>query len=320
MEEVKLDLKDRKILYELDRDARQSNSEIAKKVGLNKNTVNYKINRMTEEGVISGYYATIDSSKLGYFSVRIYLKFSNTKPENEEKVIHWLKENKIVGVIARIETIYDLVIMTWVKDIYEFEDFWGEFKRKFREYFWQEQVHIFSSVLHFKRKYLLPENKKEHREFESIGGREKVNYDELDIKILRLIAKNARMPLIEMADKLKADDRTIAFRIKQLEKKRVIQGYRVNLNLAKISYEYYKVNFILNDYSKYDQLQSFCENHINVIYIDKTLEDLDFEIDVETKNKEELFKLIKEIKEKFNIREVEILTFDKYIKLESLPQ
>ena len=57
---MKLDLKDRKILYELDSNARQSNSEIAKKVGLNKNTVNYKINRMTEEGIIAGYYTVID--------------------------------------------------------------------------------------------------------------------------------------------------------------------------------------------------------------------------------------------------------------------
>lgn len=318
--QIKLDLKDRKILYELDKNSRQSNSEIAKNVGLNKNTVNYKIKRMTDEGIISGYYATIDSSKLGYFSVRIYLKFFNTTSEEEEKMIKWLKENKTVGVLARIETICDLVLMTWVRDIYEFEDFLGEFKKRFRKYFWQERVHIFSGVLHFKRKYLLPENKRDLREFESIGGREKVNYDELDLKILRLIAENARMPLIEISEKLKADDRTIAFRIKQLEKKKVIQGYRVNLNLSKLGYEYYKINFILDDYAKHSQLQDFCQNHLNVIYIDKTLEDLDFEIDVEIKNKEELFKLIEEIKKKFNVREVEIFNLGQYIKLESLPQ
>lgn len=317
---IKLDLKDRKILYELDKNSRQSNSEIAKKVGLNKNTVNYKINRMIQEGVISGYYATIDSSKMGYFSVRIYLKFFDAAPLDEERMLKWLKENKTVGVLARIESVCDLAIMTWVKDIYEFEYFWSEFKKKFRKYFWQERVHIFSGVLHFKRKYLFPEIKKEFREFESIGGRERVVYDELDMQILRLIAQNARTPLIDIAEKLKADDRTIAFRIKQLEKKKIIQGYRVNLNLSKIGYEYYKVNFILNDYSKYDLLENFCKSHENVIYIDKTLEDLDFEIDVEITNKAELHKLINEIKEKFNVREVEIFNFGEYLKLESLPQ
>ena len=69
---INLDLKARKILLELDRNARQSNSEIAKKVRLNKNTVNYKINSLIDDKVILGYYATIDSARLGYFSFRVY--------------------------------------------------------------------------------------------------------------------------------------------------------------------------------------------------------------------------------------------------------
>ncbi|MBU1199837.1 MAG: Lrp/AsnC family transcriptional regulator [Nanoarchaeota archaeon] len=320
IDEVKLDLKDKKILFELDKNSRQSNSEIAKKVGLNKNTVNYKINRMTQEGVIKGYYSVIDSSKLGYFSIRIYLKFFNTKLEDEKKMIEWLNSQKIVGVLAKIETIYDLVLMCWVKNIYEFEDFLQEFKKKFRKHFWQEKVHIFSKVLHFKRKYLLSQKKEYDEEPETIGGKEISDFDELDLKILRLLAKNARMPLIDISSKLKTPERTIAFRIKQLEKKKIIQGYRINLELQKIGFEYYKLNFILNDFSKYEELESFCKIHENVIYIDKTLEELDFEIDVEIKNKQELLKLISEIKEKFSVRSVDILELKEYIKLESIPQ
>ncbi|MBU2441999.1 MAG: hypothetical protein KKA43_06725, partial [Nanoarchaeota archaeon] len=73
-------------------------------------------------------------------------------------------------------------------------------------------------------------------------------------------------------------------------------------------------------FSKYEELESFCKIHENVIYIDKTLEELDFEIDVEIKNKQELLKLISEIKEKFSVRSVDILELKEYIKLESIPQ
>ena len=38
-----LDLKDRKVLYQLDVDCRQTNSEIGKKVGLSKQVVDYRI-------------------------------------------------------------------------------------------------------------------------------------------------------------------------------------------------------------------------------------------------------------------------------------
>ena len=70
--ELKIDMKDRKILYQLDINARQSISEIAKKVRLNKNTVKYRIERLEREGLILNYYTIIDNSRLGYFSFRVY--------------------------------------------------------------------------------------------------------------------------------------------------------------------------------------------------------------------------------------------------------
>ena len=42
---VDLDLKDRKILYELDLNCRQSNAQIGKKVGLSRKVVDYRIKR-----------------------------------------------------------------------------------------------------------------------------------------------------------------------------------------------------------------------------------------------------------------------------------
>ena len=317
---MKLDLKDRKILYELDTDARQSNSEIAKKVGLNKNTVNYKISRMTEEGIITGYYTVVDSSKLGYFSIRVYLKFRNTESKKEDEIINWLRKQKFIGVVGKIETVYDLAFIAYIKDIYEWEEVWREFKRKFRKYFWDEHVSIFSRVYHYKRKYLLEGEKTLSRDFETIGGKEIVKFDELDLKILGVLSESARIPLIEISEKLKADDRTIAARIKQLEQKKIIQGYRVKLALEKIGYEYYKINFKLNECANYDKIFSFCENHLNVIYIDETLGDLDFEIDVEVRNRQELLALIHDLKNRFDIRDTEILNFKEYLKLESLPR
>jgi len=317
---VKLDLKDRKILAELDSNARQSNSEIAKKIGLNKNTVNYKIKRMTEEGVIGGYYSVIDSSRLGYFSMRVYLKFFRSSKADEKELVDWLIKNKIVGVIGKIETNYDLVFMVWIKDIYQFREFWKEFKSKFRKHFWKEKVHIFSRVLHFKRKYILNSKKESFDKVEIIGGNRIEKFDDLDINILNILAKNARVSLIEISDKLKTPVRTIAFRIKELEKKGIIQGYRVNINLEKIGYEYYKLNFILDDCSKNQELENFCKGNEKIIFIDETLEELDFEIDVEVKDKKELLDLIEKIKDKFPVRDLEILTYDKYLKLESIPQ
>ena len=43
---VKLDIKDKKILYELYTNARQSNNSIAKKIGLSREAIDYRIKNL----------------------------------------------------------------------------------------------------------------------------------------------------------------------------------------------------------------------------------------------------------------------------------
>ena len=52
---------------------------------------------------------------------------------------------------------------------------------------------------------------------------DKINLDALDNKIIRLLAKNGRMPIGEMAKKLKVTSPTIRNRIKDLEKSGVFK-------------------------------------------------------------------------------------------------
>ena len=60
---VELDLKDRKILYELDLNCRQSNTQIDKKVGLSRKVVEYRIKRMEEEEQTRGGIIVPDTAK-----------------------------------------------------------------------------------------------------------------------------------------------------------------------------------------------------------------------------------------------------------------
>jgi len=65
----KLDLKDRKILYELDINSRQSFSQLGKKVGLHKDVVAYRVKKLQEKGIIKNFYTELNGYKFGYFGV-----------------------------------------------------------------------------------------------------------------------------------------------------------------------------------------------------------------------------------------------------------
>ncbi len=70
---IKIDLKDRKILYQLDLNSRQSLTQIGKNVGLKKDVVSYRIKRLQDEGVIKNFWTVINTFKLGYNVFRIYI-------------------------------------------------------------------------------------------------------------------------------------------------------------------------------------------------------------------------------------------------------
>ena len=78
----KLDIKDRKILYHLDIDCRQSNTQIGKKVGLKKDVVAYRVKKLQEEGIIKNFYTEIDTFRLGYDVFRMIEQLSKY-PTNE---------------------------------------------------------------------------------------------------------------------------------------------------------------------------------------------------------------------------------------------
>lgn len=317
---IKLDLKDRKILYQLDLNSRQPNSEIAKKVGLSKEVVNYRINKLKNDGVISSFYTIIDSSKLGYFSFKVYIKLIDTTPKIEKEILDFLIKNKDTFYVAEIDGPFDINFGVWVKDIYEFENFYLSFKEKYKQNIGKEQISIFTLAYHFHRSYILGD--KEHeKKAEFIGKSKLVKYDDIDIKILRLISSDSRIQIVEIAKELDIPERTIAFRIKQLEKKGVIQGCRALFNLSSLGYEYYKVDLILRDISRLKDLIRYAQFHPNIIYIDQTIAGSDFEFDLEVKNKKQFLEIINDLRTKFlEIREWNYFTLKRYNKILYFPE
>ena len=73
--QIKLDLKDKKILSELNRNSRQTFSQIGKKVQLPKSVVAFRVKKLTDAGLIDLFCTIINKYELGYRYARLFLKF-----------------------------------------------------------------------------------------------------------------------------------------------------------------------------------------------------------------------------------------------------
>jgi DNA-binding Lrp family transcriptional regulator len=65
--------------------------------------------------------------------------------------------------------------------------------------------------------------------------------DELDLAILRELQIDCRIPLQEIAEKVKAPTSTVHYRVKRLERNGVIDGYYANINAEKLGFDYLTV-------------------------------------------------------------------------------
>ena len=291
-----LDITDKKILYELDLDCKQPNSKIAKKLKISKDIVNYRIQKLEQQGIIEGYRAVIDIYKLGYFTFRVYLKFKDLYKEKEKEIINYLKKVNGVWWAGTLAGRTDFIFTFSVKSPHEFYNFFEGFLKKYRKYVQSEEI---CTLLEYKI-HTLPYLKEVGKDVPLIlGSQIQVKSDPIDRKIISLIANNARVPLIDIAKKINLTPMAIKHRIKSLEKKEIIKGYRAMINVTKLGYEYYKVDLFLENMSKIKQIQAFCEAHKNIFSYEKTIGGGDLECDFQVKNLNEFITIMEELKENF---------------------
>jgi len=320
----KIDVKDRKILYELDVNARQSFSKIAKKVGLSKSSVSYRINRLENEGVIQNYYTFIDGIRLGYVVLRLYIIYQYTTKEIEKEIIEYFLKNKATVAIYSIDGRYDLEIIFWIKDINQYYNIWNDTLKRYSDYFQDQVLSFYIKYITFKNSYLISETKNNfhNQNADMMGGGKQVKIDETDHNILKIISSNARMPLSEIAKKIKINPDTICYHLNKLKKNKIIQGFRVNIDYSKLGYQYFKTDIYLKDYSQRKKIINFIKTNPHLISINETTGLSHLELELHLKSLTHLHEVMNEIQTRFPlaVRNYKYFNFQKIHKYTFFPE
>ena len=122
-----MDEYDRKILSVLSVEGRISMTALGERVGLSKTPVTARVKRLEEEGVITGYRATLSSSKLGVEHIAfLEVKLSDTR----EKALDAF--NQAVRAVPEVEAChmiaggFDYLIKVRTSDIFAYRQVLGE--------------------------------------------------------------------------------------------------------------------------------------------------------------------------------------------------
>jgi len=317
---MKLDLKDRKILYELDLNARQTDSEIGKKIGLKREVVNYRINRLINHRIIKNFITILNDSALGYRTYRIFIKFRDLTEKKEEKIVKYIKNKAKWLVKIRGKWSFNFTIIT--KDLFAVEKFLNNIKEKFQKDFIELNFSLIMRVYNYRRGYII--NNKIDKSKYSIMGEvvKKYHTDSIDLKILKILQNNARMNSVEISNKINISERIIRYRIKKLIKSKVIIGFRSMLDLNKLGYSYYKIHL---KYKKFNQeiiknIKDYLHFNPNIVYKTETIGGPDLEFEIQAIDNKEMYTILDKFIKEFEgiIEDYEILEYEKEYKLSYL--
>ena len=316
----KIDLKDRKILYELDLDSRQSFRSIGRKVGLTKDVVTSRVNKLQEKDIIRGFYTRFDYSKLGVTPVRFYFKYQYITPDVKKEIINHFVDYKNTSVVFSVDGSYDIVILILIKNVIDIFPFWQKTLDRFGDYISDRVFSVYASETIYSKTFL-NDDKQEKTKIMITRGNEKVEIDELDFQILKRLSNNTRIPTIDIAKDLKTTASVVSYRIKKLMESGLIIGFKPMFNWAKIGYRWFKLDLYLSEYTQYHKIIEYMEKNPFLYTIDHTIGYADLELELILKDVNHLNQIVEDLHTKFpriirNHKYMIVIKPHKYLELD----
>ena len=293
-----IDEKDRKILEELDNNCRQTDSQIAKKVGLSKQVVSYRIQSMVENKIILNFYTILNTGLFGLDSFYVFLNLEYINKEQEKKLLEKINSLNFVGWLVSGTGRWDVVLLINAPSISVFESYLNTIKSICGKHL---HTYIFTALVNG-----------EHIGYRLIGERpylvgikrdERTSKGELskqDLLILKTISQNARMPITEISSKTNIPVHVASYRLKSMIKNKMISGFKPQLNVSKLGFQWHLLLLqlkIVEDKRK-EEFLKFCKAHPRIYYITSTIGDYNIMLDIHVKDTTEYRETLLDIKDK----------------------
>lgn len=296
-----LDTKDRKILYELDKNSRQSLTSLSKRTGLSKQVINYRLNKLLQDGVITRFYTELNYGNINAIVFKLHIQLENFTKDVEDEIYKYFEQLDCSTWVVSCSGKWDMICGVAVHDVITYNQILTDILNKFSKYIHNKEIitNVYLNVCN--RKWLFPEERVAKNT--ATGGRTRdLKMDAVDFKILMIVSNNAREKLVNIAIACKLKPNVVKYRLKNLEKMKIINAYRVSLNLRLLGKEFCKAFLYLHQKTaeKEKALIEYCRGHPNVTAFIQCIGSWDFEIEFEVDNIDQFHNIMKDIRNRFD--------------------
>lgn len=292
-----MDKIDLKILRILDSNARISVTTLARQLRLSKDVVQYRIKRLEEEKVIVGSRAVIAVSRLGYSYHKILVKFVPLTTEQEQEWRIWGRKREDVVWMGICEGEWNGNMTIRTRSFQGQVDFMHAFLQQFGNVILKKEILPIQTSYRFNRKFL--SDGKYLSEFYHNFLSPTIEVDNIDLIIISALTRDARCKLVDIAQKTKLSAEAIATRLRKLEQKKVILGYKQKIDYTKFGLQNYEVFISIKDPSFKEKIITFSRFHPACDTVMEFMGSYDLQLTFLLKNQTEFRAMLAEMRNSF---------------------
>jgi DNA-binding Lrp family transcriptional regulator len=229
---------------------------------------------------------------------KVYLQLENI-PKERERFYEFLKNQKTVYWMGISDGAFDCVFAILSRNITEFYDEINNMLSQFKGLIVKKVLGTMVDTRQYNKKFFTNDKNGKYVIF---GGDVIDNkIDELDYKILEILANDARIPIAELTRKVNSTIEIVRTRIKKMEEKGIILGYRIAVDFNKLGLEFFKAIIYFKSLSKEDERSLFewMKQHPSSLYYIRSLAPWEVEFEFAVENYQQFNQIINDLRKRF---------------------
>lgn len=283
--------RDRKVLGSLELHADLPLAQVRKRTGLRDHSIRYALDKLLDRRIITRV-PFIDIYPLGLVDYAIYFSIAPEREALTQQLLVYLERSPMVSWLAVHGGNYQYGMAISAQRHSQVTLFLDRLGEKFPDIIVHKALSIRVSLTLFSRKYLVGSNES----IETLTfGNSHVSHsiDEKDHYILRALQNSGTKSLRNIADSLDMAPATLAYRMEQLRRKKVLRGFMYQIDSSRLGLQSFRLLLQLRGMSTTvrSALFDFSKRHPHVCYLIECLGNWDFEIGAEVSRGEEMVEL-----------------------------
>jgi DNA-binding Lrp family transcriptional regulator/MoaA/NifB/PqqE/SkfB family radical SAM enzyme len=308
---------DRKILFELDRDPRQSLENLSKAIGYSEEATNNRIRFLFDKGIIKNIIPIANIDKLGFMVFLVNLTLGAVDKYSYRKIIDYLVENPNVAWVVRCSGRWTIMIAIFAKNPDQFTKLMMEIANACGEKLISYDTHIVSEKYVLGQRYLLIKDKRTDFIFDRsricLDGDKSTKLTPEQYMILSKIRESREASVSYISKQLNIPLDDVERTVDRLQKNDVLKKFQPVYDVSLLGYEWYEVFIKFKNLTEQKRREfiNYIHSIPEVVHINCTVGAWDLNFEVHAEDKKEFNDIYFDVKGKFK----EIIWKEEFVRI-----